>query len=52
MAMNLTATKIFFIGEHTGKEMARNLRQRCPSKKEEGKRNADLLFLRKFVSAA
>lgn len=51
-----TATKnLLSIGEHTGQEMARNLRQRDththkPIKEETRKRNVDLRFLRKFVS--
>lgn len=55
-----TATKnLLSIGEHTGQEMARNLRQReththththKPIKEETRKRNVDLRFLRKFVS--
>jgi hypothetical protein len=54
MAMNQLQLKIFSIGEHTGQEMARNLRQREThtnlSKKEARKRNVDLRVLRKFVS--
>jgi hypothetical protein len=48
-----TITKnLLNLREHTGQEMARNLRERRTklSKKEAGKRNVDLRFLRKFIS--
>lgn len=50
--MNQLQLEIFSIGEHTGQEMARDLRQGQThtnlSKKEAGKRNVDLCLLREF----